>query len=139
MWLSMQYFQKPNIGPAGLLPEPIVPLFWGAWPNLTEAEQFLWPEAQRSGSTRRLVRQWAELAHWFPSLSVAAGRTGNLGILPTFGYRALDFSQYGKVEGVESLSAQGIRDSHSYLSNWGIQRVWGGWREMAVALGRNQQ
>ncbi|WP_291983732.1 Ig-like domain-containing protein [Luteitalea sp.] len=139
IWLSMQYGQKPNVGVLGLGAENAVNQFWGALPNDTEAEQFLWPVAQRGGSTRRLVRQWAELAHWFPSLSVAAGRTGNLEILPTFGYRALDFSQYGKVEGAESLSAQGIRDSHSYLINWGIQRVWGGWREMAVALGRNQQ
>ncbi len=132
VWETMQRLQKPNFGPLGLLfdgPGPLLQ-FWGRLPNAEAEEERVWETAGDAGCQAtdtgvrhgNLIRQWAEVSHWFPSISQATGRTAQ-----PFMSRNLDFSTYGNV--INPLT------SHSYLVVRKSSDVWRAYEELISALG----
>ena len=104
-------------------------MFWGRLPNTSPADHFFFGEV--TPATAAIVRQWAELAYWFQSLSVGAGITGGFqlpGVEPVL--QTLDFSSYGT-----RLEA-GPFGSHSYMSGQALSRVWSAWDQVTAAFGR---
>lgn len=132
VWETMQRLQKPNFGPLGLLfdgPGPLLQ-FWGRLPNSQAEEERVWETALDAGCQAtdtgirhgNLIRQWAEVSHWFPSISQATGRTAQPSVS-----RSLNFSDYGNV--VNPLT------SHSYLVVRKSSEVWRAYEELIRALG----
>jgi transglutaminase-like putative cysteine protease len=132
VWETMQRLQKPNFGPLGLLADGPGPLlqFWGRLPNSAAEEERVWELPSGAGCQAtdtgirhgNLIRQWAEVSHWFPSISQATGRTAQ-----PFMSRNLNFSTYGDV--LNPLT------SHSYLVVRNSSDVWRAYEELIGALG----
>ena len=120
VWQASQRLQKPNVGFLGVLPDFRYSQFWGQLDNTSAAEQIVF--ATPSAANAAVVRQWAELAHWFPATSVAAGRV-------TIG-EAIDFS---------SAAPNGVTNavlSHSYMTGLEIYRAWPMFVSVTAVLGR---
>jgi hypothetical protein len=106
-WVGSVGTQKPNLGPLGLLADDRSTQFWATLTNTGPEEEYLW---DFRGNHANITRQWAELAHWFPPISVAAGSSAHQTL------RSYDFSSWG---GVHLLL------SHSYMAGRPLPDVWG--------------
>ena len=133
VWGEMNLGQQPYIGFLGLGSDGPTTQFWSSLLSTDGGQEAIWGESQGSipGCTTvtncqhsNLIRQWAELAYWFPSRSGPAGATS----LQAYGITSEDFSAYappptsvcqgdpsllgaaacGKIEGTPT---------HSYLSD----------------------
>jgi hypothetical protein len=133
VWGEMNLGQQPFIGFLGLGSDGPTTQFWSSLLSTDGGQEAIWGESQGSipGCTTvtncqhsNLIRQWAELAYWFPSRSGPAGATS----LQAYGITSEDFSAYappptsvcqgdpsllgaaacGKIEGTPT---------HSYLSD----------------------
>jgi hypothetical protein len=99
-WLLLQIKLKPFMV-TSLIAEPGEPSdnrFIQYWGHLRHDLQALdaWPETrdpQVWASQRQTVRQWAELAEWFPSTSKAVGVTENT---QASGIMNINFTKYGQ-------------------------------------------
>lgn len=70
-WALMQQLQKPNTGALGFGADDASVSYWGRLPKTSETWDNLFPV--RDAASANAMRQWSELAHWFPSLSGPAG------------------------------------------------------------------
>jgi len=113
VWSLSQSFQKPNMDPliGGQAEEERIAQFWaGLGIESMETEQYLWPEGAHSD----LVRQWRELAYWFPPLSRAAGHQA----VPALENRGLTSL-------VQDLPVSLDRTTtHSFATHFPLAQVW---------------
>jgi hypothetical protein len=132
-WFVCQRYQKPNVGLGIALQDYMVGIpqgakdsrerrFWGllggrASKSALDRQEYLWGN---TGGHATVVRQWAELAHWFPATS---GPAGSQRVEP-FGQRNMDFSDIG---------GQHPQISHSYISAmpfWQVSEVFERFRDV---------
>jgi hypothetical protein len=106
-WTILQRAQKPNIGPAGIFRDNRKVQFWGLLRDAGADQEYLW---DFRGSHAHQIRQWAELAHWFPALANATGRQ----LQP--GMENRNVTSYGGGEAVES---------HTFMTSAPFPSVWG--------------
>jgi transglutaminase-like putative cysteine protease len=137
IWNAMQLAQKPNFFFLGLGSDTFLTQFWARIPGTDREEESIWapypgrqcvdtidpPDARRHGN---LLRQWAELAHWFPSRSRAISRLAQSAVSPS---NNLNFTQWGDMLPHQSTA------SHSYLMVRKFSEVWGAYALLHGALG----
>jgi hypothetical protein len=111
-WPTSVRAQKPNFGPLGILADNRATQFWALLPNTGPEEEYLW---NFGGTHSNMTRQWAELAHWFPPLSLAAGQAFHANL------RNWDFSPWGGVS--PALS-------HGYMTGRPLPDVWGAYEAL---------
>jgi hypothetical protein len=116
-WYASQTLQKPNVGLLGLGADSRSVQFWGRLANTDQTEEGTFSNV---GSHSNLIRQWAELAHWFPSLSGPLGA----GSFPNF--PAGSGSQNCKFTGF--VTKAGPTDSHSFMGSMPLSTVWQPWQ-----------
>jgi hypothetical protein len=133
-WYSCQRIQKPKIigifqryaNLSSLGPDRLSDVLWDRyddrkrlfWADIaieTQDYNYLWQSEVDGPHT---IRQWAELAFWFPALSKAAGAKDITGI----GIQNEDFGKYG-----EKSSRLGV-ETHAYMRGKPLPVVWGGYR-----------
>jgi hypothetical protein len=124
-WYACQRIQKPRIGYVPGVWTPFVRVdgrsrrFWATLRTDTRSSEYLWGEG---GNHSNVVRQWAELAFWFPSLSQAAGTVD----LASAGIDSVSFAAFGTVPGPSLIGAQ----SHSYMTDRPLELVWPAFRQL---------
>jgi hypothetical protein len=121
LWRLNQRLQKPNFGPFGVLPQVAYSTYWGRLDNSSANEQVVFPT--QSPTRASIVREWAELAHWFPSTSVTAGT------VPLF---EAPLQLTGRVPG----GALNPLISHSYLHMLPLTSAWPVFADVVNALHR---
>jgi hypothetical protein len=115
-WYETQLLQKPFLGLLGLASDDRHTQFWGRLYNTGPDQEYLWGF---SGSGHmNVIRQWAELAYWFPAVSAATGTAGQLKL------RNTDFSRFG-----DFISPI---DGHSYLRTRPFAEVWEAYAAVAA-------
>ncbi|HEX4965048.1 MAG TPA: Ig-like domain-containing protein [Thermoanaerobaculia bacterium] len=135
VWMTAQVFEKPNIltGVFGLLPTlasidigqsdgPTLQ-FWAKLRHTDGGQEILWDNACITPATcshSNILRQWAELAYWFPSVSKPVGS------LAIDSLTNLNFSSYAP-----NIA---IVPSHSYMGFTDYTKVYGAWVEVRKAL-----
>jgi hypothetical protein len=124
-WFACQRYQKPNVGLGAALQDFLFglpegsedgrnPQFWGLLGGVASKselirQEYLWGSV---GNHAGVIRQWAELAHWFPASSAPAGAQP----IPRFADRNIDLSDVG------GQQADGV--SHSFIRAKPFADVW---------------
>jgi hypothetical protein len=130
-WWTMQQAQKPNVGPLGLGSDSISRQFWGKMDNTGVDEQFPWQPNDdlpiNNDAHANVVRQWAELAHWFPSMTLPAGYGVLSSDVDTI--QNIDFTPFGGPGGPANTLI-----SHSYMTGKDFFEVWGAYVAIHDAL-----
>jgi len=114
-WHLHQTLQKPGVGLFELGSEGPTTQFWGSLPNTSDHQHFLWTGADTisPAARRRVTRQWAELAYWFPTATRGMGVLEES--LSSCGVRCNFTGWAAKAEGV---------DRHSYIHAQPFHEVW---------------
>jgi hypothetical protein len=125
-WYLNQRFQKPDVGLIGAEADNDLTQFWATLGIKLNDEEYLW-----GGTTDKhfnITRQWAELAHWFPSRSEAAG-TNRLAV-------ATDNRSFHDFGGDDSDDILAIQNqlSHTYMTYRKVWEVWKGFEQYRDAL-----
>jgi hypothetical protein len=124
-WYSCQRHQKPNVGLGAALIDYVFGLpvgskdgrdkrFWGLLGGVASnsellKHEYLWNDAH---SHSDVIRQWAELAHWFPATAGPAGAQR----LERLDDRNIDFSDMGDSTNPDV--------SHSFIRYVPLPAVW---------------
>jgi hypothetical protein len=116
----MQEFQKPDTGFLGLGADSRKVQFWGRLANTDSNEEIVFG----GGSHSNVLRQWAELAHWFPALSGPMGLKNFPNLPAQSGSRNCNFSG----------SNQGLSESHGYMQASPYSTVWSKWKNIKEFL-----
>jgi hypothetical protein len=121
VWVAKETIQTPNTAILGLQAESLlsgdIP-FWATLRNTDLEENLVFGDQPANSSN--IIRQWAELAHWFPSVSRATGQ----GTLPTIAN--IDFSSFAPDV---SKQPKSILESHSYMTILPLNQVWCGFQK----------
>jgi hypothetical protein len=141
-WFACQRRQKPNVGLGIAAVDYLSGLPMGSkdgphtqfWAELGGAasiaglsrQQYLWEDG---GDHNNLLRQWAELAYWFPAASAPAG----VGPLESFVIGGLDRNI--AVDDVGSDVDSGI--SHSFIRAKPFPDVWAAFERFSRAFTSN--
>ena len=115
-WPLAQRLQKPNVGLLGLSSDDRKTQFWAALVDTGPAQEYLW---EFEGQHAAVTRQWAELANWFPAISIAAGQAIHSAL------ENVDFTDSGGV---------GPKLSHTYLTDKPFDEVWSVYETLADIL-----
>jgi len=133
-WALAQIHQKPFSGALNFFSDNAMIQYWAALTNTDGGQEILWGTACSSISNcqhSNIIRQWAELAYWFPSRSDAAG-TRALTLLPRSSN--IDFTGYAPPP--SNLPVNQIWESgpHSYLRVSPYPSVFPAWQQIATQL-----
>jgi len=122
IWFAGELAEKPDILVG---PDNMVSQYWAALTNTDGNQEKLWGDPACTVASAclhaNIVRQWAELAYWFPSLSDAAGTHA---INPV---TSIDFTPYDP-----SLAKPAT--THSYLKISPYSDVYPAWQLVKAAL-----
>jgi hypothetical protein len=118
-WYACQLLQKPNVGLLGVENDSRTVQFWGLLAGTDAQQEYLWDF--QHGTHANVIRQWAELAHWFPSVSGPAGSR------PVGGLANEDMRSYG---------GDGGFSSHTYMGAAPFSTVWGAYAAYRAFLAR---
>ncbi len=140
VWRDTELLQEPDVGVLGLFSDNILTQFWSTLASTDGGQESLWAAPCTSLANcqhSNIIRQWAELAYWFPSRSGAAGSG------PLTSMQSLDFTSYAPPIppgcGAFPLSAicagLGYTDpTHSYLELSPYPMVFKAWQQVSSAL-----
>jgi hypothetical protein len=113
IWFLGQLSQTPDVGRLGVEPDLNNPLTWALLPHSTDAENYLWSDGADHSN---IVRQWTELAYWFPAL------------MPATGNGCLDGSTVcpdpSNVDLTPFDDGSDLGESHSYMLERRLSDVW---------------
>jgi len=113
-WFACNMIQKPyGLELFGSGKDHQYAQIWGHLPNDDPTSAGVWDDGYVSHAN--VIRQWAELAYWFPSMSLPVGMQE----LKVEGVTNEPFDVYG-----QSTSSIYDGDSHSYLNNKTFSKVW---------------
>lgn len=129
--------QKPFLGPGGFSSDQDDRYlqFWGPLVNTDGGQEIVWQGVSCSNLSNcqhsNIIRQWAELAYWFPFRTHAVGSSA-LSVLPSSSN--LDFTSYAPTP--PSTTAQQIVASgpHSYLTESPYPVVFQAWKSVTGVL-----
>lgn len=131
-WYRMQWFQKPGNGLV-FADDNAVQQIWGVLKESGEDERYLWNrdtnhnDPAEAAAERNLTRQWAELSHWFTSLTLATGRQGTVA--------GHDFTGWAyQIYDASAVLVGPQLESHSYMQGDPFPKVWGAWRTIVDEL-----
>ncbi len=138
VWYAAQTTEKPNsngnTNGVTLLPaittnySDEIQQYWARLSNTDGTQEAVWNNVCAVASACKhsnIIRQWAELAYWFPA---TASAVGNHVASSMTNY---DFTQF------DSLSLNLLKDfgpTHSYLKVAPYPSVWGAWQQVNGAL-----
>jgi hypothetical protein len=141
-WFTCQRYQKPSTGLAdtiddyfGRTPDgwrdTLGVQFWGTLGSVTRAQdlaanEYLWASGNHAG----LIRQWAELAFWFPAVS------GGAGAQPLASLSADRNISMGSYSGSGYESEPSRDNSHSFFWVKPPADVWGVYKKFGEILPR---
>ncbi len=131
VWLWAQDYTKPNtLGNVNLgvvsafVPDNEISQYWATLTHLDGSQELLWGSPCSSASTCKhsnILRQWGELAYWFPSVSNATGQQ-SLSTIPS-----LDFGSYAPFSLIPS-------STHSYMRLQPYYAVYPAWQKVHGAM-----
>lgn len=141
-WAATELAQEPFVGPLGLSSDTddSSTQFWASLMSTDGAQEVVWGQECSSLSNcqhSNIIRQWAELAFWFPSRSDAAG------VRPLGGVQSFNFTQYAPplptgCGPIPFSSGCGLlvfsAPTHSYLKVSPYPSVYPAWQQIAGGL-----
>lgn len=128
--------QKPFVGFLGFSSDQddTTAQFWASLLNTDGGQESLWDAPCSSMDTcqhSNIIREWAELAFWFPFRSHAVG-TYPLGVLPSG--NNLSLTSYAPPPAGNVVPAIWDTPAHSYLKDSPYPSVFPAWQQIAAAL-----
>jgi hypothetical protein len=135
VWVMAQLLQEPNLAAnygltaalGSTTPDNETQQFWAQTTHTDGEDEILWGQACSTPSTcqhSNILRQWSELAYWFPAVENAAGSQNVAGAVTL---NPLDLTTYAP-------SSLGVLQSHSYLTLQPYFSVYGAWQEIHNAM-----
>jgi len=127
--------QKPYVGLLGLQTDEddSVVQFWAALLNTDSGQEALWGSSTgcniNTCQHSNIVRQWAELAYWFPARSHALGSNA-FSLLPALSN--VDFTPYSPPSA--ALFTITNTSTHSYLATNPYSTEYQAWKTLAALL-----
>lgn len=115
-WYWKQSRQEPNVGPLGLFTDDRQGQYWAVLQNTDSMEEAVFASV---GSHSNIIRQWAELAYWFKSLSGPIGSRH----FPNFSMQSknCNFTQFAPPPLVPDLDADAR--THGYMHSQPFSKV----------------
>lgn len=122
-WYSTQISQKPNVGPFGFNADDMQTQFWAQLSGPVEEQFYLWTDR---GDKSNIVRQWQELAHWFPAISRPIG-IGASDVFNSNNNQNKNFTSFGTTPSETEYT-------HSYLRMGRFYKVWPAFDQMKEVM-----